>query len=628
MVLQGLDIAVIILYIVTILTIGIICKKQAQKDKSSYLLGGRKMPWYMLGLSDASGMFDISGTMWLVTLLFVYGLKSIWIPWLWPTFNQIFLMMFLSGWLRRSNVTTGAEWIQTRFGKGKGSQMSHAIVVCFALLIGLSMLSYGFVGLGKFLTYFIPWESVCSFLHISPDCIPATYIPHVYGIFFTLFATIYTILGGMISIVWADVVQYSIMTIASIAIGIIAMYYVSPETLAALTPEGWNSPFFGLNLDIDWAGKLHEVNSKIAEDGYSLFSLFFGFMFMKGILVSLAGPAPTYDMQKILANKTPQDALKMSGSVSVILNPIRYFMVSGFAILAIAFYEDLNLSISGVIDFEQILPAAMVKFLPAGLLGLLLVGLLAAFMSTFAGTLNATQAYITNDIYLKYIKPDATTKQQNKLNYIVGFGAVVFSTILGLTLKNINEILQIVTGAFYASYIASNVLKWYWWRFNGEGYFWGMLTGILSGIVIGVIQLLHPEIVTDNFDFIPTSLIALYTFPITLIISIIGCLLGTLLTQPTDEETLTSFYSTIRPWGCWNPVLKLVQKKQPDFQPNKRFWKDMGNVAVGICTQTALVAMPICLVTRNWFYFAISIAIIAIGVVTLKFTWWNKLDEI
>ena len=183
MVLQGLDIAVIILYIVTILTIGFVCKRQAQKDKSSYLLGGRKMPWYMLGLSDASGMFDISGTMWLVTLLFVYGLKSIWIPWLWPTFNQIFLMMFLSAWLRRSNVTTGAEWIRTRFGECKGSQMSHAIVVCFALLIGLSMLSYGFVGLGKFLTLFIPWESVCSFLNISTECIPATYIPHVYGIF-------------------------------------------------------------------------------------------------------------------------------------------------------------------------------------------------------------------------------------------------------------------------------------------------------------------------------------------------------------------------------------------------------------------------------------------------------------
>ena len=628
MVLQGLDIAVIILYIAVLVFIGIYFKKQAQKDKSSYLLGGRKMPWYMLGLSAASGMFDISGTMWLLTLLFVYGLKSIWIPWLWPTFNQIFLMMFLSAWLRRSNVTTGAEWIETRFGKGRGSVLSHWIVVCFALLIGLSMLSYGFVGLGKFLTLFMPWDSLCAFLNISPDCIPAMYVPHVYGIFFTIFATFYTILGGMISIVWADVVQYAMMTVASIAIGVIAMMYVSPDTLAALTPDGWNSPFFGSVLDVDWAGKLHEVNSKIADDGYSLFSLFFGFMFMKGILVSLAGPAPTYDMQKILANKSPQDALKMSGSVSVILNPVRYFMVSGFAILAIAFYDDLNLSVNGMIDFEQILPAAMVKFLPAGLLGLLLSGLLAAFISTFAGTLNAAQAYVSNDIYLKHINPNATSDQQRRINYIVGITAVVFSTILGFVIKNINEILQIVTGAFYASYMASNILKWYWWRFNGNGYFWGMFTGILSGVVIGLIQLLAPEIITDNYAFIPQNLIALYTFPITLAISIVGCLLGTFLTEPTDRETLTSFYSTVRPWGFWKPVLQLVQKDNPQFQKNTRFWKDMGNVAVGIVTQTSLVAMPICLVTRNWMGFGISVAIIAIGATILKFTWWNKLDEI
>lgn len=628
MVLQGLDFAVIIIYIAVIVFIGLYFKKQAQKDSSSYLLGGRRMPWYMLGLSDASGMFDISGTMWLVTLLFVYGLKSIWIPWLWPTFNQIFLMMFLSAWLRRSNVTTGAEWIQTRFGSGRGSKLSHWIVVCFALLIGLSMLSYGFVGLGKFLTLFLPWESLCSILSISTDCIPAQYIPHVYGIFFTLFATFYSILGGMISIVWADVIQYTIMTVASIAIGIIAMVHVSPETLAALTPEGWNTPFFGATLDIDWAGKLHEVNTKIAEDGYSLFSLFFGFMFMKGILVSLAGPAPTYDMQKILANKSPQDALKMSGSVSVILNPVRYFMVSGFAVLAIAFYDELNLSVNNVIDFEQILPAAMVKFLPAGLLGLLLVGLLAAFMSTFAGTLNAAQAYVSNDIYMKYINPDAGPEKQKRMNYTVGISAVVISTLLGLFLKNINEILQIVTGAFYASYIASNILKWYWWRFNGDGYFWGMFTGILSGLVVGTIQLVAPEIITDSFPFIPSSLIALYMFPITLLISIVGCLLGTLLTEPTDEATLRSFYTNVRPWGFWKPILQKIKAENPDIKPNTRFFKDMGNVIVGIITQSSLVAMPICLVIRNWGGFACAITLIIIGVTILKYTWWNKLDEI
>src|SRR5210317_2275192 len=124
-----LDILIICAYLASTIIIGLVMKKRAQKDKTAYILGGNKLPWYMLGLSNASGMFDISGTMWLVTLAFIYGLKSIWIPWLWPVFNQIFLMVYLSIWLRRSNVTTGAEWMITRFGTLRDAKLAHAIVV-------------------------------------------------------------------------------------------------------------------------------------------------------------------------------------------------------------------------------------------------------------------------------------------------------------------------------------------------------------------------------------------------------------------------------------------------------------------------------------------------------------------
>lgn len=234
------------------------------------------MPWYMLGLSNASGMFDISGTMWLVTIAFVYGIKSIWIPWVWPVFNQIFLMIFLSAWLRRSNVTTGAQWIETRFGKGKGSSLSHGIVVVFALISGLGFLAYGFIGLGKFMEIFIPWEYVNQFLQLS---ISLEYVPHLYGIVFTLFAVFYTLLGGMTSIVWADVLQYTIMSIASISVAVIAFIAVGNHGLGV--PDGWMSPFFGTTLGIDWGNYISEVNSKIAEDGYTLFSAMFMMMLLK-----------------------------------------------------------------------------------------------------------------------------------------------------------------------------------------------------------------------------------------------------------------------------------------------------------------------------------------------------------
>ena len=107
--LHALDLAIIVAYFAAVILIGLWVSRRGAKDLDSYFLGGKSLPWYLLGISDASGMFDISGTMLMVYWLFVYGLKSIWLPFLWPVFNQIFLMMFLSAWLRRSNVLTGAR---------------------------------------------------------------------------------------------------------------------------------------------------------------------------------------------------------------------------------------------------------------------------------------------------------------------------------------------------------------------------------------------------------------------------------------------------------------------------------------------------------------------------------------
>ena len=600
------DMLIILIYLFSTVAIGLILKKQAQKSKSSYLLGGNTLPWYLLGLSNASGMFDISGTMWLVTLLFVYGLKSIWIPWLWPVFNQIFLMVFLSIWLRRSNVTTGAEWMLTRFGTRRDSRLSHGVIVVFALINCLGFLAYGFVGLGKFMMIFIPWDIISPYV---PFQVAEAYVPHLYGITFTLFAVIYAILGGMTSIVWADVLQFLIMTLSSVVIGVIAMKALALHSLNV--PEGWHNPFFGWRLDdLDWRGIIDEVNEKIAGDGYSFFTLFFWMMVFKGILLSLAGPAPNYDMQKILATKNPKEAARMSGFVSIVLMPVRYFMIAGFAVLALIYYDQLNLAVAGRIDFEQILPAAISQFVPAGLMGLLLAGLLAAFNSTFAGTLNAAQAYLVNDIYLRYFKPGANEKQIRNLNYTSGIVVVIISIIFGVFAQDVNSVLQWIVSALYGSYVVSNVLKWYWWRFNGYGYFWGMVAGIIPALVF-------PYLFKDTLD--------LWYFPWILLISAAGAIAGTLLSKPTDEATLKTFYRTVNPWGFWKPVRAKVMHENPDFRPNDRFGMDMFNVVTGTIAQTGLIALPIFIVLREPVPSWISFGLIAMAALILKKTWWDKL---
>ena len=606
--LQLIDVLILVFYLVMMVFIGWYYRNKAKENKESYLMGGKKLPWYMLGLSDASDMFDISGTMWMVSLCFVYGLKSIWIPWLWPVFNQVFNMMFLAKWLRRSNADTGAEWLATRFGlKGRGVRPSHNITVVFALIGCLGFLAYGFVGLGKFVEIFVPWSLVRDYI---PFDVAPQYVPHFYGIVFTLFATFYSILGGMHSIVLGDAIKYAIMTVGCVAIGVIAFLHLRTQTLQV--PQGWANPFFGWNLELDWSKIVPDANKKIADDGYGLFGIFFMMMLFKGVFASLAGPAPNYDMQKVLSTRSPKEASKMTGFVSIILLPIRYTMVIGLTVLALLYYKELDLSSANGTDFEKILPGAVNAFLPVGILGIVLTGLMGAFMGTFSGTLNAAQAYIVNDIYLKYVNPKASTRQIISMNYITGVVVVAVGVILGFFAKDVNSILQWIVSGLYGGYIAANMLKWYWWRFNANGFFWGMMTGIAGALV---------------FSHFFSGIQFLYYFPLLFLISAAGCLIGTFTAPATDTEILKSFYRTVRPWGFWGPIDRLVKAEDAGFVENKRFKLDMFNVVLGIIAQLCLTVLPMFLIL--WMKLPLIITLATIGTIgfILKRTWWNKLEN-
>lgn len=616
--LTWIDVSILFAYLITMVLVGWYYRKKARQNKESYLLGGKSLPWYKLGLSDASDMFDISGTMWMVALCFVYGLKSIWIPWLWPVFNQVFMMMFLSKWLRRSNANTGAEWLNTRFGtSGPGVRGSHIIVIAFALIGCLGFLAYGFIGLGKFMQVFIPWDAVKDYV---PFHIADKYVPHFYGIVFTLFAMFYSIIGGMHSIVTGDVIKYMVMTVACIAIAIIAMSHLQDRSLNV--PAGWDDPFFKWNLDLDWSGIADDANKKIAGEGYSVFGAFFMMVLFKGVFASIAGPAPNYDMQKVLSTRNPKEASKMTGFVSIILLPIRYSMIVGLTVLALLYYNQLNLKgPDGVTDFEKVLPAAINTFMPIGILGIVLTGLLGAFMGTFSGTLNAAQAYITNDIYLRYINPAASNRKVMRLNYIAGILVVATGVFFGFMANDVNQTLQWIVSGLYGGYVAANCLKWYWWRFNANGFFWGMTMGVIGALAMPdtIAWAHHKGLISETFP--------LYWWPVLFAISLIACIIGTYAAAPTDMNVLKSFYRTVRPWGFWMPVHQEVLKDDPGFQPNRRFKLDMFNVVLGITAQCCLTLLPMYFVLWMKLPLMLTIGILLVIVLILKRTWWDKLEN-
>jgi len=172
--------------------------------------------------------------------------------------------------------------------------------------------------------------------------------------------------------------------------------------------------------------------------------------------------------------------------------------------------------------------------------------------------------------------------------------------------------LQWIVSGLYGGYIAANVLKWYWWRFNAHGFFWGMLAGTAGALI---------------FSEFFSGVQFLYFFPVLFLLSLAGCFIGTYTAPPTEMSTLKKFYSTVKPWGFWKPVNDLVLADDPSFIPNKRFKLDMFNVVIGIIAQSCLTILPMYVVLWMKLPLLITIIILIIIIFILKRTWWNKLED-
>jgi Na+/proline symporter len=390
------------------------------------------------------------------------------------------------------------------------------------------------------------------------------------------------------------------------------MINVDPSLLNAHIPVGWKDFWFGWNLNLDWSNTLPAVNERIQSDGFSLFGWAMMMMIFKGLLASMAGPVPSYDMQRILATRSASDASKMSGFTILVLYMPRYFMVAGLTAFALVFFSKEMAAMGKGIDFELILPLAIKNFIPVGWQGVLLAGLIAAFMSTFAAFVNAAPAYLVNDIYKRYINPQASDRTTIRLSYASSITLVLIGIFFGFFVESIDTLTKWIVASLYGGYTASNVLKWLWWRFNGFGYFWGMLAGLAGSMIV---PKLFPELSSLN------------AFPIIFVIAFAGSLAGTLLTKPEDDETLMEFYRRVRPWGFWQPIHEKVVALDPTFQANTYFKRDMLNVAVGITWQMTQVVIPMYLVFGMWMQFGASVAVFVLTSWLLKRNWLDTLED-
>jgi len=291
-----------------------------------------------------------------------------------------------------------------------------------------------------------------------------------------------------------------------------------------------------------------------------MFGALIGMTIFKGFFASIAGPTPSYDLQRILSTKSVKEAAYMSGFTNLVLFIPRYLLVGSIVVLGLVYLSpellsDTNLSGKSL---EVLLPKVINFHIPIGIKGLLLAGLLAAFMSTFSAFVNAGPAYIVNDIYKKYIKADASNKHYIKITHLASFAVVIIGVAMGFLADSINSLTLWITSALYGGYVAANFLKWVWWRFNGWGYFWGMVAGLIVASLQFILDQNKGSFNEGSLLYELSELHVIYLFPIIFVFSLLGSFLGTLLTKPTDMVTLKSFYKSVKPWGWWAIVFVLT----------------------------------------------------------------------
>ncbi len=570
--LGAVDAVVVAVYLVIVMALGTLMKRRAAKNIGSYFLGDRQLPWWALAMSGSSSYFDITGTMWIVSLFVIMGLKGMWVQWIWGFIIPVFYMAYMGKWIRRSGVMTGAEWMETRFGSGRAGELARASYTLYAVLTITAFLAYGATGMGKFGAVFLPFsEHVC-----------AAVILGVTGL--------YVIAGGFHGVVLVEIFQTIVLSIGALLIAWLGFTHVNPEVLNAKITPDWHS--LVPRWDFDY----------LAGTEYQLFGALLLVWVVKGLLLSLSGPEQLYDFQRFLAAKTPKEASKL-GALWGVIHTVRWPMAMALAAMGI-----VGLAEQG--DPEKVLPSVIQSMLPVGVRGVVLAALLSGFLATFNSTVNGGASYIVKDIYHKYLHPEATQKQLIYASYVSSALLILLGIGVSFAATSINQMFTWIMGTLGAGVLMPNVLRWYWWRVNG----WGYAVGTVSGMLLSLIQAFVPV-----FAHLPLYI----TFPV-----IAGCvclitIVTTLLTPPTDHATLMNFYRTVRPAGFWGPLA--AEANLPEIASD--FRRDLVNVVLGIPCLIALWLCPIYLVLHRFTESLTALTVVLVLSAVLYKTWYQKLSE-
>jgi Na+/proline symporter len=562
-----IDIIIIVVYLSAIVVVGLVMQKKASAGIDSYFLGNRKLPWWALGASGMASNTDIAGTMINTAFIYALGTKGFFIEIRGGvTLIMAFLMVFMGKWNRRSQVMTQAEWMHFRFGTKKEGDVARIISAIAAIIMTVAMVTYFVIGAGKF---------VGDFLGIEP----------LYAsILMIILAMTYTLASGLYGVVWTDVFQGIFIFGVIIYISVLAMTTVDlPDEFLVSVPM-MDGSFTAIKTTLaEWSRMTPPQEMNMPEGStfsiYNLFGIAIMFYLFKVTLEGASG-AGGYMLQRYFAARSDREAGLLSLLWTCLL-AFRWPLITSFAMLGI--YHGIETG-TVIADPELVLPTVIKNYIPVGVKGLLIAGLMAAAMSTFDSTVNAGAAYWVKDLYQTYLRPNANEKDLILQSRLASLVIVLLALLFSLTITNINEIWGWITMGIGAGMFIPQVIRWYWWRFNGYGFAIGTAVGMAAAVLTKAFG--GPIAEYNSFLIASGS-------------SLVGCILGTYLTPPTESAVLSNFYKVTRPFGFWGSVRTEIP---PDVlnQINEENRRDIIAIFFAVPWQVVLFLTGMMIVMKQW----------------------------
>jgi len=525
---QLTDWVIVILYFVLSLVIGLIYSKRAGKSTESFFLSGRKLPWWLAGLSMVATTFAADTPLAVTELVGQNGIAGNWLWWNMLIGGMLTVFFFSRLW-RRAEILTDVEFIELRYS-GKPAAILRGFKAVY-LGIFMNVIIMGWVNLAmiKILTGMFPeFVNQDNALFFVGGCM--------------LLTAFYSALSGLWGVAVTDAFQFVLAMIGCI---ILAVLVVNEPQIGGISGLKEKLP--------DWAMKFTPVisdESPVASAGgilamsVSSFLAFIGIQWWASWYPGAEPGGGGYVAQRMMSAKDEKNSLFATLFFQIAHYGIRPWPWIIVGLCALVLYPDLSHADKGL-GFVK----AMNDFLPVGLKGLLLAAFLAAYMSTIATHLNWGTSYFINDLYRRFLVKDKSEKYYVGISKIMTIVFMFLSVIITTQMTSISGVWSFVIecGAGLGLVL---ILRWFWWRVNALSEITATVTPFVVYAVLyfGDFGVKFPETL---FIIVPITTLAWLTV--------------SFITKPTDEKKLESFYRRVHPGGIgWKRLSEKLTEVKSD----------------------------------------------------------------